>query len=60
MLSNSDPKNINPNDNFFDELYKKHQICRIPAKRIINSNAAKRQEINEIVVTNYPVIQGEN
>ena len=55
MLSNSDPKNTDANDNFFDELYKDFRIFRIPAKRIINSDATKRQAVNEIVVTNYPV-----
>lgn len=54
MLSNSDPRNADPNDNFFDELYTDFTILRIPAKRMINSNAAKRGNINEIVVTNYP------
>ncbi len=53
MLSNSDPKNNNPDDNFFDELYKDFEIFRVPAKRMINSNAAKRRAINEIIVTNY-------
>ena len=53
MLSNSDPKNSNPDDNFFDDLYSNHQIVRVPAKRSINSNAAKRNSINEIIVTNY-------
>jgi len=55
MLSNSDPKNINPDDNFFDELYGNYHISRVPARRMINSNSAKRAAINEIVVTNYPV-----
>lgn len=55
MLSNSDPRNINPNDNFFDELYQKFRIFRVPAKRMINSNGAKRSAINEIIVTNYAV-----
>lgn len=55
MLSNSDPKNHNPDDNFFDELYKGYTIIRVPAKRMINSNASKRGNINEIVVINYPV-----
>jgi DNA adenine methylase len=55
MLSNSDPKNNNLEDNFFDDIYKNFQIIRIPAKRMINSNAAKRNSINEIVVTNYLV-----
>ena len=53
MLSNSDPKNNNPEDNFFDELYKDFHIVRVPARRMINSDASKRGSINEIVVTNY-------
>jgi DNA adenine methylase len=53
MLSNSDPKNNDPADNFFDEIYKDFNILRVPAKRMINSNATKRGAINEIVVTNY-------
>ncbi len=55
MLSNSDPKNSNADDNFFDDLYKEFKIFRVPAKRMINSNAAKRKAINEIIVINYPV-----
>ena len=31
ILSNSDPKNQNPNDNFFDNLYNKFNIQRIRA-----------------------------
>ncbi len=53
MLSNSDPKNVNPEDNFFDDLYDGFQIERIPAKRMINSNAGKRGEVSEILVTNF-------
>ena len=53
MLSNSDPKNHDPNDNFFDEIYKDFNIFRVPARRMINSNATKRFAINEIIVTNY-------
>jgi len=56
MLSNSDPKNQNPGDNFFDELYSRFHISRVPAKRMINSVASKRNAINEIIVTNYKVI----
>jgi len=55
MLSNSDPKNNNPSDNFFDEIYSNYNILRIPAKRMINSDPDKRGAINEIVVTNYPI-----
>jgi DNA adenine methylase len=55
MLSNSDPKNNDPTDDFFDELYKEFNIFRVPARRMINSDASKRTAINEIVVTNYIV-----
>lgn len=53
MLSNSDPKNINVNDNFFEDLYKGFSIERVYAKRIINCQASKRGNITEIVVMNY-------
>jgi DNA adenine methylase len=53
MLSNSDPKNSDENDNFFDELYKDYNIYRIDAKRFINSKALKRDSIKELLITNY-------
>ena len=53
MLSNSDPKNTNENDNFFDDLYKDFSIERVYAKRMINCQASKRGNITEIVVMNY-------
>ena len=53
MLSNSDPKNTNDNDNFFDDLYKGFSIERVYAKRMINCQASKRGNITEIVVMNY-------
>ncbi|MFC4212784.1 DNA adenine methylase [Pedobacter lithocola] len=57
LLSNSDPKNLNPDDLFFDELYNKpaNTILRVKARRMINSNAQKRGEINEILIMNYPI-----
>lgn len=39
VASNSDPKNADENDNFFDDLYFKYNIERVSAKRMINSNA---------------------
>ena len=53
MLSNSDPKNTNENDNFFDNLYKGFNPERVYAKRMINCQASKRGNITEIVVMNY-------
>lgn len=52
VLSNSDPKNINPEDNFFDDLYKSYRIHRVSATRMINSNAGKRGKINELLICN--------
>ena len=51
MLSNSDSP-----DNFFDKLYKGFTITRVPARRQINADASKRGLVNEIVVTNYPLV----
>ncbi|MDN5277415.1 MAG: adenine methylase [Clostridiales bacterium] len=53
MLSNSDPKNENEEDDFFDRLYEGFIIERVRAKRCINSNAEKRGDINELVIRNY-------
>ncbi len=53
ILSNSDPKNNLPDDNFFDELYNSYNISRIPAKRFINCDASKRGELNELIITNF-------
>ncbi len=52
MLSNSDPKNTNPEDEFFDDLYSGFTIRRVFAKRAINSDGGGRGEITEILVTN--------
>lgn len=53
LLSNSDPKNHDKNDNFFDDLYHSFQIERISARRNINSNKDKRGYINELLISNY-------
>lgn len=53
VLSNSDPQNINPDDTFFDDLYKNYKICRVEATRMINSNSAGRGKIKELLISNY-------
>lgn len=53
VASNSDPKNADENDNFFDNLYAKYKIDRVSAKRMINSNAAGRGSVNEILICNW-------
>ena len=53
MLSNSNPKNTNKEDNFFEDIYKGFNINEISAKRMINANAKGRGEISELLITNY-------
>jgi DNA adenine methylase len=53
MLSNSDPKNIDPKDNFFENAYSGFIIQRLKAIRMINSKADNRGPINELLITNY-------
>jgi len=53
ILSNSDPRNHNEDDDFFDKLYKGFNINRVGAKRYINCDGTKRGQINELIITNY-------
>ena len=55
MLSNSDPKNEDPGNDFFEDLYSdfRDTLYRVPASRMINSDPARRGKINEIVITSY-------
>lgn len=53
MLSNSNPKNTDKNDDFFENIYKGFNINEVSAKRMINSNAKGRGEISELLITNY-------
>jgi len=53
IASNSDPKNTDKNDEFFDELYKMFIINRVFATRMINSNSKGRGAISELLICNY-------
>lgn len=53
LLSNSDPKNENPDDNFFENAYKGYNLYRVRAARNINSKASKRGQIDELLITNF-------
>jgi DNA adenine methylase len=53
LLSNSDPKNEDPDNDFFEKAYQGYRIERVKASRNINSNAQKRGQINEILIRNY-------
>lgn len=53
ILSNSDVKNYDSSNNFFDELYQQYNIKRVKARRNINSKGEKRGEIFELIITNF-------
>lgn len=52
ILSNSDVKSKNPDDNFFDELYEQFNIERVFATRMVNANPEKRGKLTELLITN--------
>lgn len=52
ILSNSDVKGKDPENNFFDELYSSFNIVRVTARRNINSNASKRGKLTELLINN--------
>ena len=53
LVSNSDPKNININDTFFDDIYAQYFIKRVNATRMINSNGQSRGKIKELLISNF-------
>ena len=56
LASNSDPKNSDEEDNFFDDLYSNFEIERVFASRMINAKSDKRGNINEILISNIASI----
>lgn len=52
IASNSDPRNTNSEENFFDNIYNNFFIRRVSATRIINSDASGRGSISEIMISN--------
>ncbi|TAE56953.1 MAG: DNA adenine methylase [Nostocales cyanobacterium] len=53
MLSNSDPKNHNLDDDFFEVAYQGYHIERVKASRLINRDYLNRKTINELLIMNY-------
>jgi DNA adenine methylase len=53
LISNSDPKNYNDEDDFFENVYINYNITRVNAKRSINSNGSGRGSITELLIKNY-------
>jgi len=55
LLSNSDPQNENPNDNFFERYYRGFTIEKVKATRAINCKGYGRGPINELIIINYKI-----
>lgn len=55
MLSNSDCSAKNPEDTFFESIYKGFSIDRVYASRNINANPRKRGKLTELLITNYSI-----
>ena len=53
VVSNSDPKNTNTDDDFFDNIYSAHTIKRVEATRMINCNGKSRGKIKELLISNF-------
>lgn len=58
LLSNSDCKSRNNEDEFFENLYGDFIIERVYAKRSINANPSKRGVLSELLIRNYKDIKG--
>ncbi len=55
VASNSDPKNANKDDNFFDDAYAGQNIKRVSATRMVNSNSNGRGRISELLISNFQI-----
>lgn len=53
VISNSDPKNSDIEDDFFDNIYSSHKIKRVNATRMINRNSDARGKIKELLISNF-------
>lgn len=51
IASNSDPRNIDPADTFFDNIYSGFSIKRVFVTRTISSVTAKRGKLAELLIT---------
>jgi DNA adenine methylase len=52
ILSNSDVRSNNPENDFFDDLYSQYNITRVWASRAVNANPEKRGKLTELLISN--------
>ena len=53
VVSNSDQKNSNIEDDFFDNIYSAYKIKRVEVTRMINCNSSARGKIKELLICNF-------
>lgn len=53
LISNSDPKNTDAEDDFFDTLYRGWNIRRVWAPRLIGSKTESRNKVTELLISNF-------
>lgn len=53
LISNSDPKNTDPEDDFFDTLYHGWNIRRVRIPRLIGAKKESRGEVTELLISNF-------
>lgn len=53
LVSNSDPKNADSEDDFFDDLYNDYNIQRVDVARNISCNSQSRGNIKELLISNF-------
>lgn len=51
--SNSDPKEENTGESFFEQIYYQFRIKRVLAPRLINANPQSRGFVSEIMISNF-------
>lgn len=52
ILSNSDVKGTDKDNNFFDDIYNRYYIQRVMATRMVNANPEKRGKLSELMISN--------
>ena len=53
LVSNSDPQNVDVQDDFFYKIYSSYQIKKVAANRMINCNGEARGKIKELLIDNF-------
>lgn len=54
LLTNSDPKNSDPDDDFFEDAYRRYDIDRVDARRNISVTNSGRAAVKELFISNIP------